>query len=283
MSKGEFLLALLLVAALVGGYFIKEFTPTLAFFSPIKIDLDDEHRAIQENKRAGDPVATAAVEVGAVSSPAAHDAAGTAAAGAETPVPGTAASESEAQQVAGVVPMDPLHPYPDPYQLGLPPRPEERLNLNTATVEDLMRVPGIGKVMAERIIDYRSLTGGIRSAAELMRLDGMGGERVKTLEEYFTYGSAPDSAGAIRTEPIRDWSGLNTADPYVAPTMAPWGVAYTPPAGMFEAVGPTPFGAQPLNRVAVPTPVRSDLYAPQPVLQQPSPTRPYHRVNSRLD
>lgn len=53
------------------------------------------------------------------------------------------------------------------------PEPVNR-NLNTATAEDLMRVSGIGKVLAERIITLRDEKGGFRRRDELLEAEGIG-------------------------------------------------------------------------------------------------------------
>ena len=48
------------------------------------------------------------------------------------------------------------------------------VNLNTATVEQLATIPGVGPKMAERIIDYRQKNGGFRKVEDLMNVSGVG-------------------------------------------------------------------------------------------------------------
>ena len=48
-----------------------------------------------------------------------------------------------------------------------------RINLNTATTAELQRLPGIGEVLAERIIEHRTRYGPFRRAEHLMMVRGI--------------------------------------------------------------------------------------------------------------
>jgi len=60
-------------------------------------------------------------------------------------------------------------------------RPGKKLDINLATTEQLQGVPGIGRVLAERIIDARPF----RSADELQRVKGIKSKKYQQLRPYF--------------------------------------------------------------------------------------------------
>jgi len=55
------------------------------------------------------------------------------------------------------------------------------VSLNTATVEQLDTLPGVGPVLAQHIIDYRTRQGGFRSVDELREVNGIGDRRFADL------------------------------------------------------------------------------------------------------
>lgn len=52
--------------------------------------------------------------------------------------------------------------------------PAAPLDLNTATAGQLDELPGVGPVLAQRIVDYRTQHGGFRSVDELRQVSGIG-------------------------------------------------------------------------------------------------------------
>ena len=59
-----------------------------------------------------------------------------------------------------------------------------KLNLNTATDEQLMMLPTVGPSKAERIIAWRKKNGGFKRIADLRRVKGFGYKTFKRLEPF---------------------------------------------------------------------------------------------------
>ena len=57
----------------------------------------------------------------------------------------------------------------------------EAVHLNSASVEDLEELPGIGPALAQRIVDYRTEHGPFRSVDDLQQVSGFGGQRFQNL------------------------------------------------------------------------------------------------------
>ncbi len=59
-------------------------------------------------------------------------------------------------------------------------------NINLATKIELMELPGIGEVYAQRIIDYREEHGPFTSIEDLMQVKGIGENKFAELQDYIT-------------------------------------------------------------------------------------------------
>jgi competence protein ComEA len=60
------------------------------------------------------------------------------------------------------------------------------INLNTASEAELQDIPGIGPVLAGRIIAYRELHGPFASLEGLLAVQGIGEGRLRNAEPYIT-------------------------------------------------------------------------------------------------
>jgi competence protein ComEA len=66
---------------------------------------------------------------------------------------------------------------------GGPVAPAGKVSLNSATIEQLDALPGIGPVTAQQIIDFRTANGSFGSVEELDAVPGIGPARLEQLRE----------------------------------------------------------------------------------------------------
>jgi competence protein ComEA len=78
-------------------------------------------------------------------------------------------------------PPAPPNPPSDPATATTPGAPTP-LDLNTATEEQFDALPGVGPVLARRIIDYRTRNGGFRTVEQLQEVSGIGTRRYADLK-----------------------------------------------------------------------------------------------------
>lgn len=110
------------------------------------------------------------------------EAAGGAKRGADTGTLNLARPLTDGEQIlVGVPGADPSAAPPGPEDADDAAAPQ--LDLNTATVEDLEELPGIGPVLAERIVDYRAQHGGFRSVDQLQGVSGIGPKRFADIKD----------------------------------------------------------------------------------------------------
>jgi len=69
----------------------------------------------------------------------------------------------------------------DPVSLG-------KLNINTATLLQLDDLPGIGPVLAERIIAFRTENGSFSTIEDLLLVEGIGETKFNEIKDYITTG-----------------------------------------------------------------------------------------------
>lgn len=60
------------------------------------------------------------------------------------------------------------------------------ININSANDSELQKIPGVGKVTAGRIIDYRKTSGGFSSVDDLTKVKGIGKKTLEKIREYVT-------------------------------------------------------------------------------------------------
>jgi len=68
------------------------------------------------------------------------------------------------------------------------------VNLNTATLDQLATIPGIGVKTAERIIAYREKNGGFKKIEDLMNVSGVGEKSFLKMKPLITVAAVKASA-----------------------------------------------------------------------------------------
>lgn len=122
----------------------------------------------------------------------------------------------------------------------------EPVNINTASLQLLIKLPGIGPVYAQNIIDYRTANGPFVTKKELLKVEGIGDARFHTLKPLIILGNAahkgkdaplqPDtllkSVAAVSSQPekkepaVKKRINVNTADVEQLATLPGIGPAY---------------------------------------------------------
>lgn len=65
---------------------------------------------------------------------------------------------------------------------------ERCVNLNAATAQELKDLPGIGDVMAQRIIDYRERHGGFRRTEDVIIVEGFSEKKYRAIADRICTG-----------------------------------------------------------------------------------------------
>ena len=76
-----------------------------------------------------------------------------------------------------------------------PPAQKPSINLNTATLDQLETLPGIGRKTAERIVEHRQKSGGFKKIEELMNVKGIGEKSFLKIKPMVFVAPKPDKAG----------------------------------------------------------------------------------------
>lgn len=122
--------------------------------------------------------------------------------------------------------------------------PGEKIDINTASRGELERLPDIGPVMAQRILDYRKSEGAFDTIEELLDVRGIGQNRLTSLRPWVTVGGGshisevrptPERPAATpKATPVRTAVAVSTPRPVPTekpePTPAPTKVAMAKPS-----------------------------------------------------
>lgn len=61
-----------------------------------------------------------------------------------------------------------------------------KVNLNTATQAELEELPGVGPVLAQRIIEYRTTKGAFKTTRQLLEVEGFGPKKYDSIRDRIT-------------------------------------------------------------------------------------------------
>jgi competence ComEA-like helix-hairpin-helix protein len=147
-----------------------------------------------------------------------------------------------------------------------------KVDLNTATVEELTQLLRIGLKMARRIIEYRETVRPFEEPEDLMAVSGIGGETYRRLADRLTVSSAtqpPAEEGKPRPtlEEVEERIRTMQADINAVSTA----LLRTPPD---EEEGPPVEGEEPLSPTDLKPPVKEErAEAAEPPPKEPPPPR----------
>ncbi len=88
-------------------------------------------------------------------------------------------------------------PAPSAVSSALPSQPEpsvevfqqeEKVNLNTASAQELDNLPGIGKAIAQAIVEYREEKGAFQTIQQVMEVEGVGEKTFEAIRDLITVG-----------------------------------------------------------------------------------------------
>ena len=76
------------------------------------------------------------------------------------------------------------------------PGPTGKVNINTATAQQLSELPGVGPKLAARIVEYRQKAGGFKATQELMNVQGVGEKNFARIQPHLTVGDGAAKAAS---------------------------------------------------------------------------------------
>ncbi|XP_068189105.1 endonuclease/exonuclease/phosphatase family domain-containing protein 1 [Antennarius striatus] len=95
---------------------------------------------------------------------------------------------------------------------------QERININAATEEELMTLPGVSRVVAQNIVEYRDCIGGFKKVEDLALVSGIGATKLESIKLEICVSSRTSSSqhspSSLRRDPDPQSStgvNINTA------------------------------------------------------------------------
>lgn len=69
---------------------------------------------------------------------------------------------------------------------------DNKIDINTAGTEDLIKLEKIGPALAERIIEYREANGPFKNIEEIKNVKGIGEKTFEMIKDKITVGTIPE-------------------------------------------------------------------------------------------
>ncbi|XP_054710451.1 endonuclease/exonuclease/phosphatase family domain-containing protein 1-like [Uloborus diversus] len=92
------------------------------------------------------------------------------------------------------------------------------ININTATEEQLMTLPGINRVTAENIVEYRQRIGGFKRVEDLALVSGVGANRLEQFRTEITVGRRKINNSSRSSSLTQSLESLQTNETNVKPS-----------------------------------------------------------------
>jgi comEA protein len=79
--------------------------------------------------------------------------------------------------------------------------PTQPVNINTATIEELQKLPGVGPNTAKAIVDFRNHSGPFRRVEDLLAIKGISKSKLEKLRPYVTVAPAAPNHHSASSRP----------------------------------------------------------------------------------